>query len=862
MKTLVHLCSVAAIFGMLCLSTGPALAAGTTITVNTTDGTGAADGKCSLPEAVDAANSGTAQDGGACPGGAGPYTISFNIPGSGLHAISLTSQLTISSPMTIDGTTQPGYTGTPLIYANGTGLATAPVEIDAGASGTVLKALQFSGPNGDPLISVVSANSITISKSYLNTDGTQVLNTASSADFSTTSSSNDIIGGTTATDRNLFGGQMSASLSGGSNNLIQNNYMGLQANGLAELTGQPAANSAIQLGFVNGNTMTNNVVRGNVIGGFITGVELDAQVAHTTVAGNLIGVGADGTTTTGVYYGVALYGSSSNTIGGTTAADRNVIAEFNDYGISIANSGTNNSDGNLIEGNYIGPDATGLSAPHTPIYSGVDVENGNSNQIGGIIAGAGNLISGNNFGIKVGGTAVNTEIFGNLIGTDKNGANAIPNATGIYLNNAPAVIGNSGTPGNNVISGNSNVAADLGIDVSGVGTAGTTIFGNKLGINQAGSAAIPNDYAVYVENGGFAQITQNWIGNSTGYSIYVSSTSTVADSTLNNGLNCFTNNSAAGLLNTNTGVTAAFTSNWWGNATGPTHSGNPGGTGDTVSDHVDYSSFLTAAPPACSPLAGLSAPFLAFGNQLVGSSATKSITLTNVGGKVMTLTSINTAAPYSIDGTSTCPTGSGTLGSGASCSINVKFAPTAIGSAPGTVTITTDAGSSPDHVTLSGSGVAGTQLLKNASFEIDANNDKKPDNWALVAFNVATDGRDCTVKKSGLCSLKLVGNGAMKTASETILKNGIAGDDFTFSLFSRAMSVPAGATYRLAVYMYNGSTLIKSQVLNFTIGTHGFMKVAGGFAAPGPYTKLIFKITYKAASGSVWFDPASLAWAP
>jgi hypothetical protein len=33
--------------------------------------------------------------------------------------------------------------------------------------------------------------------------------------------------------------------------------------------------------------------------------------------------------------------------------------------------------------------------------------------------------------------------------------------------------------------------------------------------------------------------------------------------------------------------------NWWGSNTGPTHSGNPGGTGVPVSDNVDYQPFLT-----------------------------------------------------------------------------------------------------------------------------------------------------------------------------------------------------------------------------------------------------------------------------
>lgn len=42
--------------------------------------------------------------------------------------------------------------------------------------------------------------------------------------------------------------------------------------------------------------------------------------------------------------------------------------------------------------------------------------------------------------------------------------------------------------------------------------------------------------------------------------------------------------------------------NWWGSNNGPTHSGNPGGTGQTVSDSVNYAGFLGAG--ALNPMAG------------------------------------------------------------------------------------------------------------------------------------------------------------------------------------------------------------------------------------------------------------------
>jgi hypothetical protein len=93
-----------------------ALPANTFTVINTAD-TGAG----SLRQAITDANA-----------NAGPDTIAFNIPGSGIQTItvSLTNLPVISDPVTIDGTTQPGYAGTPLIEIHGSQTAgsTSPPE--------------------------------------------------------------------------------------------------------------------------------------------------------------------------------------------------------------------------------------------------------------------------------------------------------------------------------------------------------------------------------------------------------------------------------------------------------------------------------------------------------------------------------------------------------------------------------------------------------------------------------------------------------------------------------------------------------------------------------------------------------------
>src|SRR6185437_14159641 len=95
----------------------------------------------------------------------------------------------------------------------------------------------------------------------------------------------------------------------------------------------------------------------------------------------------------------------------------------------------------------------------------------------------------------------------------------------------------------------------------------------------------------------------------------------------------------------------------------------------------------------------LSGNSVSFGDVLISDSGSRSITLTNSGSAPLTITSIGTAAPFS--STNNCGT---VLATSASCTINLSFAPIAAGSASGTLTVLSDALTSPDHVSLSGTG--------------------------------------------------------------------------------------------------------------------------------------------------------------
>src|SRR5262249_46451595 len=148
-----------------------------------------------------------------------------------------------------------------------------------------------------------------------------------------------------------------------------------------------------------------------------------------TIQGNYLGTDISGTVRSGGSYGVFIDGASGNTIGGTGTGARNLISGFTGRGIAISGG-----SGNVIAGNYIGTNATGCSALGNDV--GVLLQGGaTGNTIGGTTAAARNVISGNNEGVYInsGGNSGNV-IQGNFIGTDATGAAAVANTIdGVFV---------------------------------------------------------------------------------------------------------------------------------------------------------------------------------------------------------------------------------------------------------------------------------------------------------------------------------------------------------------------------------------------------------------------------------------------
>jgi parallel beta-helix repeat protein len=306
--------------------------------------------------------------------------------------------------------------------------------------------------------------------------------------YITGAATSNTIGGTAAADRNLISGNAWTGLelngTGTSGNLVAGNWIGTDSTGNAPLA-NPGAGVAISQG-ASSNTVTSNVISGNAL----AGVWISAS-SNNLVAGNLNGVGEDGTQVVANGDGVDLLGGATgNTIGGSVTAARNVISGNGGNGVAISAFGTDN---NVVEGNYIGVNAGGYGPQGNGGY-GVVIETGASdNTVGGTTPGARNVISGNGASgviISASGTTGNV-VEGNYIGTDATGEYAVGNAIdGVDLAGGASsnVIGGTSPAARNVISANHYE----GVWITGSGTSSNLIEGDDIGTDAHGEEGLGN----------------------------------------------------------------------------------------------------------------------------------------------------------------------------------------------------------------------------------------------------------------------------------------------------------------------------------------------------------------------------------
>ena len=418
--------------------------------------------------------------------------IEFNIPGLGPHKIAMTIGFgAISVPVVIDATTQPGYAGAPIVELTNAAGASGFNGLNFTAGGSTVRGLAINGMTAAGILFANGGNRA--ESNYIGTDVTGSIAKANTIGISMTSTSNVIAS-------NLISGNTNGIVigSGGNNNEIRGNLVGTNKDGTLAL---PNGNSGININGATGNTIggstaaARNVISGNSLHGVLIS---GATASGNQVSGNFVGTNAAGTGAIGnAGAGVELSGgASNNTIGGTSTGAGNVLSGNGFDGVRILDTGSN---GNLVQGNVIGTNASGTAAlPNA--FRGVDIFNGApaNNIVGGATAGARNLISGNHFeGVGLFG-AVGTLIQGNLIGTTAAGTAALANGSGgiLILDGSNSSIGGVSAGAGNVIAFNGG--SGVGVS-SGTGHAirGNSVFANAgLGVDLQNDGVSGNDVGV------------------------------------------------------------------------------------------------------------------------------------------------------------------------------------------------------------------------------------------------------------------------------------------------------------------------------------------------------------------------------
>lgn len=342
---------------------------------------------------------------------------------------------------------------------------------------------------------------------------------------------NTIIGGTNPGDGNLFVNTSVNAIAlqfNVNNTLIQNNLFGTDRTGTTAVGGNPYDIAIFGYDGVNldvacsGTIIRSNVLSNNTLNA-AAAVNLVTNVHNTVIDDNKIGTDITGSVAlSNQGAGINTFGSTDLTVTGTQIT--NNIISGNPQGGIILNDFTDNS---VIQNNKIGTDVSGSVAipngigiiiqadtgatgfPLVYAVSGVAGFPSTNNSIGGPLAGQGNLISGNTgAGIVLTNDAINTTIEGNIIGLNSTQTALLPNTiVGIQLVGAVDMPVMGTLIKNNVISGNTAEGINMGPNVIN-----STVQGNFIGTNSAGSAFGNGSSGVVIAGGLGLPATNNTIG--------------------------------------------------------------------------------------------------------------------------------------------------------------------------------------------------------------------------------------------------------------------------------------------------------------------------------------------------------------
>ena len=278
---------------------------------------------------------------------------------------------------------------------------------------------------------------------------------------------------------------------GTDDNVVEGNSIGENPSGTAPTVSQPA------YGVVVSNRAAANTIGGTAsgAGNLISQCQQDVTIflgSYDVVQGNRIGGNVAVTSASQSPVGIAMSGSAAhpsyttghNLIGGSTAAQGNIISGVGGDGIFL-----HEAQLDLVMGNLIGSGPDG-SSDLANGGDGIESFDSIGNTIGGTTAGSGNVIAWNlEGGVALGGDQ-NDLVAGNGIGVGRTGESAAGNSgDGVLVSESTGVtIGGTTAAAGNVISGNFGD----GVELNGADTTGNVVEGNLIGLDATGEVALGN----------------------------------------------------------------------------------------------------------------------------------------------------------------------------------------------------------------------------------------------------------------------------------------------------------------------------------------------------------------------------------
>jgi IPT/TIG domain len=388
-------------------------------------------------------------------------TIAFAIPGTGIHTISITTNLPdVIDPAIIDGTTQPGYVDAPLIEVTAAG-PTQGLRITAGGSTVRGLAIYGLGVN----LTLITNGGNVVEACYVGIDATGT-NGSVGLGIQVQSSPDNTIGGTAAGAGNVISGMNGngIQLVSADGTVIRGNLIGTDPTGTVNMGNGGGISVVNSDDVIIGGTVSG---MGNLVSGSAgNGIHVTGS-SNALIAGNLIGTDITGTQAMPNNFGFDINNLPDTiTIGGPAPAARNLISG-NNLGM-ILNNGVH---GATIQNNHFGTDITGTLPIPNNLAILLNTADTTDVLIGGTAPGEGNLIAFN----QGGGNVHGIWSFGQRITVR---GNRIFDNAGLGFDNDPIGVNpNDPGDGDGGANGGQNFPLISSVELTGPQGAGTRVQG-------------------------------------------------------------------------------------------------------------------------------------------------------------------------------------------------------------------------------------------------------------------------------------------------------------------------------------------------------------------------------------------------